>query len=54
MFGSLSDRLLSLIVPETQARANPYCWYRYSGPACQYCCDPPGSTPITCGNWRLC
>ncbi|WP_155989272.1 hypothetical protein [Nocardiopsis sp. CNT312] len=53
MFGSLSDRLLSLIVPQAQARAS-YCWYRYSGPACQYCCDPPGSTPVWCTNWRIC
>ncbi|MFE3456545.1 hypothetical protein ACFXKD_03295 [Nocardiopsis aegyptia] len=54
MLGSLSDRLLALVVPKSSASANPYCWYEYSGPACRYCCDPPGSTPVSCTRYRLC
>lgn len=55
MFASLCDRLLSRVVPETKASANPYCWYEYSGPLCRYCCDVPGPVDrVQCNNFRPC
>ncbi|GAB2505783.1 hypothetical protein [Nocardiopsis aegyptia] len=58
MFASLGDRLLAAVVPRTKAGANPYCWYQYApvtSPCIRrYCCDPPGSTPITCTYYRPC
>jgi hypothetical protein len=61
MLGSLGDRLLARVVPKAKASAappNPYCWYQYapiSSPCIRrYCCDPPGSTPVTCTYYRPC
>lgn len=60
LIGSLGDRLLAAVVPKAKASAtppNPYCWYQYLNvPVCvrRYCCDPPGSTPVTCTQYRNC
>jgi hypothetical protein len=53
--GSLSDRLLSRVVPRTRASAQG-CWRESisAGPVCRTCCYISSSVGVQCTQWVIC